>query len=97
MTPEGKVKENIKKWLKAQGAYFFMPVQTGYGAATLDILVCYKGKFIGIEVKAPGKKPTKRQELCMNEIRAAGGYAIWVDSAKQAISWIETWLHIRKL
>jgi hypothetical protein len=93
VTPEGKVKAEIKKWLKEQGAYFFMPVQTGYGASTLDFLVCYKGIFVGIEAKAPGKVPTKRQEFCMAEIRDAGGHATCVESLRDLIPWIqERWL-----
>ncbi len=86
MTPEGKVKAAVKKWLKSRGAYFFMPVQGGYGAATLDFLVCLDGKFIGIETKAPGKKATPRQEIVMEEIRAAGGRAFLISSA-EVLTW----------
>lgn len=39
-TPEGALKDKIKKWLEARGAYAFMPVPTGYGKTTLDFLVC---------------------------------------------------------
>ncbi len=81
MTPEGRVKHEIKAWLKARGAYFFMPVQTGMGAMTLDILACLNGRFIGIEVKRPGGKPTARQVLCINAIKAAGGAAFVATSA----------------
>jgi hypothetical protein len=81
MTPEGRVKADIKKWLISQGAYFFMPVQTGYGAATLDFLVCLNGRFIGIETKRPGvKQPSARQRICMENIETAGGLAFCVDS-----------------
>ena len=86
MTPEGKVKKEIKAWLKGQGAYFFMPVQTGYGAATVDFLVCLHGVFVGIETKAPGKKPTPRQELVMHAITAAGGNAYCVTSLEDFLT-----------
>jgi hypothetical protein len=72
-TPEAKVKAELKQYLRDQGAYFFMPVQTGYGAATLDFLVCLDGKFYGFETKTVGKKLTPRQELVSQQIRAAGG------------------------
>lgn len=78
-TPEGKVKDKVKRLLKKYGAYYFMPVQTGYGAPTLDILACYKGIFIAIETKAPGKKPTARQELTIKEIKAANGLVYVID------------------
>lgn len=79
LTPEGKVKEKVKRLLKKYNCYYFMPVQTGYGAPTLDILVCAGGVFLAIETKAPGKKPTARQELTISEIRRAGGLTIVVD------------------
>jgi hypothetical protein len=88
MTPEGRVKREIKIWLKEQGAYVFSPVQTGMGARTLDLLVCWKG-FIAIEVKAPGKKPTKLQLAIIEEIREAGGFAFWVDSFEDFIRWMK--------
>ena len=33
-TPEGKLKNQVKAFLKERGAYFFMPVPTGYGTPT---------------------------------------------------------------
>jgi hypothetical protein len=52
----------------------------GMGAATVDILVCLKGRFVGIEAKVPGKHPTARQLETINQIIAAGGVAFWTDS-----------------
>ena len=80
MTPEGKIKQMVKDWCKEVGAYYFMPVQSGYGQKTLDFLICYKGKFIAIETKAPGKKPTKFQELTLREIEGAAGIVKIIDS-----------------
>ena len=80
MTPEATIKKKIRAWLLSQGAYVFSPVQMGMGAHTLDILVCLKGKFIGIEVKVPGKRPTPRQMMCMAEIERASGLAFWCTS-----------------
>lgn len=78
-TPEGKVKDKVKRLLKKHGAYFFMPVQTGYGASTLDILCCVSGVFVAVETKAPGKKPTARQEVIISQIRSAGGFVFVID------------------
>jgi hypothetical protein len=93
-TPEGRVKDEIRKWLKEQGAYVFSPVQTGMGARTLDLLVCWRGVFIGIEVKRPGGKATKLQLQIMEDIVAAGGIALCTDSLKgcqQASREISRW------
>ncbi len=71
---EKAVKARVKKLLKEYDCYQFWPVQSGYGAATLDCLGCHRGRFFGIETKAPGKHPTARQELTMalmNETKGA--------------------------
>ena len=79
-TPEGKVKEKIKKFLKLNDIYFTMPFTAGYGASGVpDILVCYKGRFIGIECKAQGNTPTTLQAEHMRRIRLGGGMAVVVD------------------
>ena len=79
-TPEARVKDAVRKWLKTIGAYRFGPTQMGYGTQTLDDLCCIFGLFFAIEYKASGKKPTPRQLLTMTAIEHAGGIAIWGDS-----------------
>lgn len=74
MTPEGRVKAKAKKLLAEIGAYQFWPVQSGFGASTLDALICYRGRFYGLETKRPGvHKATVRQACVMREIAEAGG------------------------
>jgi len=88
VTPEGKIKKLVNRLLDnyedcratGQGLYRFWPVPAGFGASSLDCLVCYRGTFIAIETKAPGKKPTPRQELCMAQIHGALGHVFVVDS-----------------
>lgn len=73
-TPEGVVKDVVRDVLDAHAAYTFMPVQMGYGQATLDFIGCYQGRFFAIETKAAMKKqPTTRQRQCIADIHAAGG------------------------
>jgi len=80
VTPEGKVKAKVKRLLdKYKARYEFWPVPYGYGASTLDCLICFCGRFIAIETKAPGKKPTDRQKMIIEKIRHAGGVAIVID------------------
>lgn len=78
VTPEGKVKQKLKDYLRKQGAYWFMPVQTGYGATSLDFLVCYLGEFHAYECKARGARMTPRQDLVARQITAAGGHVFVV-------------------
>lgn len=79
-TPEGKVKAKVSGLLKATPSlYYFMPVQGGYGAATLDYLGCYLGRFFAIETKKPRAKPTERQLQTIASIERAGGKVFVVD------------------
>ena len=80
-TPEYKIKAKVKRRLdELPCLYQFRPVQNGMGAPSLDILVCAGGWFIAIETKAPGKKPTPRQEETIKQINAAHGLVFVVDS-----------------
>jgi hypothetical protein len=80
MTPEGKVKDKVKRLLKAMDIYYAMPATGGYGASGVpDFLVCLKGKFIGVECKAGKGKPTALQLKNLAEIEASGGIAVIVN------------------
>lgn len=80
MTPEAKVKKKVREVLNEFGAYYVMPVTGGYGKqGAPDFLVCYQGKFIGIECKAGSGKPTALQERNLQEIEEAGGVALVIN------------------
>ena len=73
-TPESKVKTKIKAILKEQGAYYAMPIGTGYGNAGVpDFLCCVNGRFVAIEAKAGSGQTTALQEKNLRDIEAAGG------------------------
>lgn len=78
-TPEGIVKDQVKKLLKEYGAYYHAPVQNGMGSPTLDFICCWRGKYLAIETKAPGKGPTPRQLKTLIAIATAGGLALAYD------------------
>ena len=66
MTVHSDLCEDICDYLKSLGAWFYRPNSHGYGRKGIpDILVCYRGQFIGIEVKvAPDDvTPWQRREL----------------------------------
>lgn len=68
MTPEGAVKEKVKKVLRHYHAWYYMPVPGGYGVPSLDFLCCIKGRMFSIETKALGRKPTKRQHATIKDM-----------------------------
>lgn len=90
MTPEGRVKEQIKRVLRSIDAWFFMPVPSGRGVAGVpDFIACVPtvitqemvgktiGVFVAIEAKAPGKEKTAtaNQLRQIDGIQQAGGCA----------------------
>mgnify|MGYP006291356847 CR=1 FL=1 len=80
MTPEAKVKKKIKDILNKLGAYYVMPHGAGYGnAGAPDFIVCYKGRFIGIEAKAGDGKPTALQLYNLTQIRKSGGVSFVIN------------------
>lgn len=83
-TPEGKVKAAVKVVLDQFGAYHHWPVPLGYGAPTVDCLACVNGRFIAIECKRPGGKPTPRQSVVLQRVSDAGGCSVVIDSAEAA-------------
>ncbi len=89
MTPEGKVKAEIKAYLDLIGAYHFWPVQMGMGAATVDCLACINGKFFAIEVKRPGGKATGRQRFVLGKVNKAGGIGFTTDSLEKLKEHVE--------
>jgi hypothetical protein len=84
-TPEGKVKEKVKRLFKAMDVYYAMPATGGYGASGVpDFLVCLKGRFIGVECKAGKGKATALQLKNLAEIEASGGIAVIVNEENLA-------------
>jgi hypothetical protein len=86
MTPEAKVKKQVKAILDELEVYHFSPMQNGMGRAGIpDIIACHGGRFIGIECKAGDNKPTALQERELNRILNAGGeaYVIYEENIEQ--------------
>ena len=73
MTPEGKVKAALKKYFKAQGWYYYMPIKKAMGVRTVDFLVCANGRFFAIEAKSETGKLTELQKKTLQDVIKAGG------------------------
>ena len=79
-TPEAKVKKQIRAILDEYGAYYAMPIGSGYGNSGVpDFLVCYKGWFIGIEAKAGKGKTTALQDAHIQRIKDTRGIALVIN------------------
>ena len=48
----------------------------GAEVGTSDIIACVGGRYVTIEVKMPGNKPTPDHQAFLNSVRNSGGIAI---------------------
>ena len=81
---EKTIQASIIKWLRSKGIYT-VKIQSGYygKAGVPDILVCYKGHFLGFEVKRLGNKATELQKNNIKQIISSGGQAFVVYSLEE--------------
>ena len=83
---EKEVQAKITKWLaKHPNLWFTKSVQMSQNGVP-DLIVCYKGRFVALEVKRPvGGKVSTLQQIQINSIIGAGGTARVVRSLDDAI------------
>ena len=78
MAAEKNFENKVKKFLKDKGAW----VLKYWGGAAYtksgipDLLVCFNGWFLGIELKAPKGRPSDLQLYNLRQIEKAGGIGI---------------------
>ena len=75
----------IKRYLASLDSDVFFWKEHGgpYGTSGVpDIICCYKGSFLGLEVKLPTGRLTELQKRAINRINRAGGVARRVESVE---------------
>jgi hypothetical protein len=86
--PEGRLVKRIKAYIREKGGRVFNihggdnPYQE---VGIPDLLICYRGQFVGLEVKQPGEQPSAIQKQILREIEAAGGYALAVSTLEEVV------------
>jgi len=77
MGKESNVQSKILKYLKSIDCYT-VKVVSATKAGIPDIIVCYKGIFIGVEVKTPETKNnvSELQKYNLELIKDSGGYSL---------------------
>lgn len=64
--------------------WYYMPVQGMYSVKGIpDFIVCFKGRFYGLEAKASDGETTPNQETQLRVIGMAGGVTAVVTDASQ--------------
>ena len=53
-----------------------------------DLIGLYRGRFIAVEIKRPGKKPTAEQLLFASLVRRKGGEYVVLTSVEDAAQWL---------
>lgn len=83
---EKRIENQIKTHLREIGAYVIKHHGNQFSQAGVpDLLVCYMGRFIGVEVKAPDGKPSDLQLYNIEQIKKAGGIAFLADNLQTVI------------
>lgn len=83
MTPEGKVKAQMLKLLKQRNAWVLPTLAGTAKKGVPDVLICYGGYFIGLEIKRPkGGKITRIQKLNLDHITQQGGLGVCASSVE---------------
>ena len=88
---EKEIVNAIKKALTKKGAWVIKTHGSLHIAGLPDLLVCYEGRFIGIEVKRPETVGTltPRQSAFLRAIADAGGVSGVATSVSEALALIE--------
>jgi len=89
--------KGLNLWRNNRGLFYTLDVARKVRAGlsfngSSDLIgVAPNGKFIALEIKDKGKKPSKEQREFLALIKAHGGYGGWVDNLEDAIKLIDTW------
>lgn len=86
--PEARLGSEIRRACIARGCFAFKI----HGGPTMmvglpDLIMCYRGQFIGMEIKVPNpsSQPSVIQRRRIKEIRESGGRAFVVRSVASAM------------
>jgi hypothetical protein len=76
VTPEGRVKKEILKFLRRQRKSYFFSIQDRFTAGIPDLIGVIQGRFVAIEVKRPGQtKSRPLQAVLIGILKRCGAVA----------------------
>ena len=85
---ESEVQKQIQYYLSSLGAFHFKTIANTTNGIP-DLIACLDGKFVAIEVKKPGGKPSPLQVVKIRKIEEAGGIAFIAYSVEDVKRLIE--------
>jgi Holliday junction resolvase len=84
---ESGLTERILRVIHQRGGWAFKTHGSGFTRRGIpDIVGAYKGRAIALEVKQPGRQPTRIQQHELARAAAAGAAAFVVTSVEQALA-----------
>lgn len=84
---ETDITRAIRRLLKQHNIWHFKHAASPYGRNGIaDILGIIDGRFLAIEVKQPGHKPTLAQMDFLKEVNSAGGLGFVATNTQEVIS-----------
>lgn len=97
MTQQGetKLKEKVLAWLAGQARTWTVKIQQVGIRGTPDILVCWHGRFVALELKTDKGRVDKLQAANLDFINQAGGLGLvvrqgnWKETLDAASAWAQ--------
>jgi len=87
---EKSIENKIKAYLRSKGAYCVKYHGNQFSQVGVpDLLVCYKGRFLGIEIKNETGKTSPLQDVNIEAIRKSGGISFVARSVEDVSSVID--------
>lgn len=89
--PEKRIQDQCLAWLKDHDIYNLNTHGNSFERrGRPDILICHRGRFIGLELKKGAEsRPTPLQLRHLEEIRENGGIGEWITSLAEMIKLLE--------
>ncbi len=73
MAAEKLLEDKIRQFIASKGGYCEKIHGNEFQSGIADLLCCYKGRFIALEVKAPDGHASQLQIAKLKKVRKAGG------------------------
>lgn len=91
-TPEGLLTNSIRSLLKSAGVWHWKNWGGGFGQKGVsDLLGCWRGRMLAIEVKTPTGRITLDQQRFLDNVNAAGGIGFVARDIETVIEKLELW------
>lgn len=87
---ESVIQRAISDYLTSLPECWVIKVMAANKRGTPDLLAVINGRFVAIEVKAPGGKPSKLQLAQLRRIENAGGVAMLVESVDEVKAYLSS-------